>query len=546
MARDVDFNVTASDKTGAALSSAERRVKATQDRMRKQAEDTFGGVGKGLLRSIVAVSPGMARAVTRGLTAGAEAAAPVLGAVAVAAAPMIAATLSAAVVGGAGIGGVVGGVALAARDPRVAAAGTALGERMMGTLTDAARPFVDTTLDAIDRVEKGFAEVEGNLRSILARSAQFVGPLTDGAISFGQAMVRAWDVIIQKAGPTINAIRDGMKQTGDALAGFLTTVAGDGQAAAAAMRNLFDMVSGLLAVLGPTIAALSKVYEWLDRIGAAGGLLQTIANVAGLSRGTGELTAATRQTVSAFTDATAASVGYAGGLDASAAAARTNITEQSSLFGATTNAAKSFREAKKAVEEHGKGMKLNTETGIANRTTLKGLADDLMAQYDAYVEVYGAGNNANIMMGKNRQAFIEVATKATGSAAAANKLADELLGVPSIKPKVELLDKATGKINNVINRLAAVRSKTVTLNVAVRQSADAAALRKQDQTRASAARYDYAAGAAGNHRTGGPTPVAVTSNVNVMLDGAPFAAQTTRIVNDTTQRERWRQRVGLR
>jgi len=547
MARDVEFNVTASDRTGNALSSAERRIKASQDKMRRDAESSLGTVGKSLLRGIESVAPGVARSITRGITSATEAAGPVLAGIAVVAAPAIAATLSAAVVGGAGIGGVVGGVMLAARDPRVAAAGAALGEQVMGSLTEAAAPFTEATLGAIAKIRTGFQQVEGNLRSIFANSAKFVGPLTEGAIGFGQAMVRAWDVIVSKAGPVIAAIRDGLTQTGESFGAFLTTVAGDGKAAAAALRNVVDLVTGLLAVLGPTIAALSTVYEWLDRIGAAGGLLQAIAKVGQLGEHTGELTRRVAGAADGFVHANAAAADYAYSLDAASEASRRNIAEQAGLFGATTTAAQALRDARKAVDEHGKSMSLNTEAGIANRQTLSNLATALNGQYDAYVAVNGAGNKANDVMQANRNNFIAVARQAGLSAAAANRLADELIGIPDRRPKVELLDNASGKINNVINRLAAVKSKSVTINIAVRQSGDAAALRKQDQTSVNSyAGHTYARGDAGQHRVGGPAPVAVSTSVAVNLDGAPFRAQTTRVVNDALHRERWRSRVGVK
>ena len=50
----------------------------------------------------------------------------------------------------------------------------------------------------------------------------------------------------------------------------------------------------------------------------------------------------------------------------------------------------------------------------------------------------------------------------------------------------------------------------------------------------------------GVSRTGGPTPVNVSNNVGVYLDGQPFYAMTVRAVQDRSDRDAWRRKVGHR
>lgn len=547
MARDVEFNVTASDKTGNAMSSAARELEKTQKRIRADAEKAFGGLGRSLIAAGNLAGPKIGQAITKGVASAATLAGPLLVSAAVYAAPLIAGTLSAAIVGGAGVGGVVGGVLLAARDPRVAAAGTALADQLLEDLTDAASPFVTATLSALDQVEAGWRRVQGNIKSIFANSARFVAPLTSGVVAFAEGLIRGFDVLIAKAGPVITEIERGLTRLGGASEDFLSTVAGDGQAAAATMRQIFDLLSGTLAVLGPIIAGLNEVNQLFDALGGAG-ILQFVgalarANAEGQILGTWVDPAA-----SGFVHVNNAAANYASTLAALAETQRRLIGENNSLYGATTAAAQAYRDATAAVREHGQGLSLNTKAGLANRQTLNTLAGALNTQYDLYVKVNGAGEGANEVMRQNRANFIAVATQAGASAAAARRLADELIGIPDAKPKVELLDKATGKINNVINRLAAVKSKTVTVTVAVKQSGDAAALRKQSLPAFNAATHMNHQAAPGGalHRTGGPTPVQVQSSVDVFLDGRPFAQQTTRIVDRAQQRSAWRARVGAK
>lgn len=547
MARDVEFNVTASDKAGNALSSAARKVEQTQRKMAQDAEKAFGGLGRSLIATANLAGPKIGQAVTRGIAQAAQLAGPLLASAAAYAAPLIAGTLSAAVVGGAGIGGVVGGIALAARDPRVKSAGAQLGDSLLGSLTDAARPFVDVTLQGIDRIRAGYQQVEGNIKRIFANSARFVGPLTEGAVAFAQSLIRGFDTLVAKAAPVIAAIRSGLQQAGSDLEDFFATIAGDGQAAATTVKQLFDLFSGALAVLGPMIRALTEINGLLDRFGIQPGILQFIGAVSKANEETGTFARHVAAGADGFVHVNENAANYADTLEALAETQRRIIGETNSLYGAQTNAAKAFRDAKKAIEENGAGLALNTARGIENRQTLANLAQGLNAEYDAFVKVNGAGEAANEVLRRNRANFIEVATKASGSAAAARKLADDLIGIPDRKPVVELLDKASGKINNVINRLSAVKSKTVTINVAVKQSGDAAALRKQNQTSVNAASSYFAAAAGGGqYRTGGPAPVQVANTVTVLLDGRPFRQATSRVVENSQQREAWRNRVGAK
>jgi hypothetical protein len=546
MARDVEFNVTASDRTGNALNAAARRVAATQKKMTDDAEKSFGGLGKHLISVAELAGPRVGQAVTRGLASASEMIGPLLGSGVIAAAPLIGATLSAAVIGGAGIGGVLGGVMLAARDPRVAAAGKTLGADLLASLTDSARPFIVPVLQSIDQIRAGFDRVSGNVQRIFANSSKFVGPLTDGVLAFTESLIRGFDTLVSRAGPVIASIRGGLTQFGSALETMFDQIATGADGAATAIDTIFDTLSGAALTLGPIITGLTDIYNLSNKI--APGLLPVIARIQEMSDTTGTLSGHTAAAAGAWDAANGPAANYAATLEALAATQRTLIGDNVSLMEATTEAAQAFRTAREAVAAHGRGLDLNTKQGLANSETLAGLARKLNAQYDAYIKVHGAGEGANEILRSNRSNFLQVANAATGSAAAARRLADDLIGIPDRKPKVELLDRASGKVNTVINRLAALRDKTVNVTVRVHQSGDAAALRKQDQTSTfSATGYTSSiAAGAGQYRTGGPTAVNLSSTVNVALDGAPVRAITTQAIDDNERRRNWRERVGAR
>jgi hypothetical protein len=547
VARDVEFNMTASDKTGPAMASVAGNAEKTQEKIRRSSDRTSAAAGDGWVKSFIKTGPKIIGAVKDFSELAAKNSGPILAGAGVAAAPLIAGTLSAAIIGGAGIGGVLGGVALVKDDPRVAAAGTALGKNLTSDLKDFAKPFIDPVIRGAATIEDRFDEVGGNLRSIFANSARYVAPLVDGSTRFLQGVIRGADALVAKAAPVIRALSEGLAQAGTDVNEFFTEISRGSDGAAVSVRQLVDLFGGALAVLGPLINGINQVSAALDRVGISPGILQLIGRINDANSTTGTFTARVQGATTAI--AAEGATASAASLDINAlnASVRGSVNAHTSLYGATTNAAQAIRDAKKAIDDNGASLSLNTQKGLENRTTLQNLATALNSNYDAYVQVNGAGQAADAVLRGNRAAFIQVATAASGSAAKAKQLANELLGIPrSTKPKVELLDNATGKINNVINRLGAVKSKTVTLNIAVRQSGDASALRKQSLPSGlkGAAGSSFAAGTDGNYRTGGPAEVNVQSNVSVSLDGKPFYDYTDRVVQQERKRAAWRARVG--
>ncbi len=548
MARDVEFNMTASDRTDGPLARVAANFKRTQDKIKRDGESSGDGLGKGLLRGVERTGPKILGSISNVLSTAAQNGGPILAGVGVAAAPLIAGTLGAAIIGGAGIGGVVGGVLLAAKDPRVARAGTDLGDTITKQLTDFAQPFIDPVLRGITTIKTAFGELEGPLRSIFANSAKFVQPLTEGVTRFAQSLVRGLDTLVSRAGPVISAISDGLVEMGRDVNEFLTTISQGSDGAAASVRQLVDLFGGVLAVLGPIITGINKISELYDKLGLSPGILQFIGQLTDAGDATTKMTWHTNESATAMLGAGQAATTESQSLDALNASIRQSVSENVSLYGATTSAKQAIIDSTEAIDKNGRGLALNTERGRENRSTLATLAGALNSQYDAYVKVNGAGVNADNVLRSNRESFIQVARQAGASAGKAKQLANELLGIPdSRKPKVELLDKATGKINNVINRLAAVRDKTVNLTVAVRQSGDASALRKQSAPAFSAGQhFAITAPDAGRSRTGGPTPVSVDQTLSVQLDGQPFYAYTARAIAQSNKRAAWRQKVGAR
>jgi hypothetical protein len=221
-----------------------------------------------------------------------------------------------------------------------------------------------------------------------------------------------------------------------------------------------------------------------------------------------------------------------------------------SLFGATTSAGEAIDRVTAAAKKNGKTLDENTAKGRANREALSNLAEALQRQYDATVAVNGAGAKSDGVAAANRASFIRLATALTGSKRKAEELANQLLGIPAKKDtKVNAnTHDAEARIRALQEKLDALRGKTVTVTVAVNAGAlNKARLGKQGpQINAAAGDYWMAADTNSTSRTGGATPVNLTNEVTVLLDGHVIGAQIDTAIRASEKRQQHRQQVRAR
>lgn len=555
MARDVEFNATASDKTGSALASVERRFKATSDRIDKMGKSSGESLGKSVLKSVAVVAPRLTGTLLKSLESVAGAGGPLLGGMAVAAAPVIASTLSGAIIGGAGIGGVLGGVILASRDARVKAAGAALGRNVMGTLEQQAQVFVAPVLQSIGDIGESFDRVSDKTDSIFRNSARYVQPLTRATTSALESIITGAERLVAKAEPVIESISRGIERTGADIGDLFSDMSENADGAAAGIDTLFATISGLIQVTGPVINGLTAINEQLDKAGFSGGLLNSVSRLNDqLSDNTSfarHVAGETANMSGAMSTAASEANAYYGNLARVNDELREQEAASRGAYAATTSAAEATAAATKAIDENGRGLSLNSEKGRENRTALSNLAEAYLRQYDATVAVNGVGVKSAGVANRNRDAFIALAQKAGYSAGKARELATSLGLIPAKKQTAidASTTSASAKVSAFKKQLGSVPSvRNVTIQVGVSESAKAAAYRKNNASAFSAAGYFAAADTSDGvrSRTGGPTPVSVSSSVSVLLDGQPFARAITTAVSASERRQAWRQRVGKR
>jgi hypothetical protein len=476
---------------------------------------------------------------------------PIIAGVIAAFAPQIAATLSGAIIGGAGLGGILGGVIVAAQDQRVQAAAKGMAGEIRDELQDAAVPFVKTTIDGIDEIG---AAVKGvDFKSIFADASSQAGPVIDGVAHAVTVLGGAFKNLVHEAGPALTAIGDGVGEIGDAVAQGLNSLADNGQEGASALRQLFIVVSGGVQVTFALVNALTETYGWLQKVGGRG-------IVDGLAAG--------QEAVGHFTkvgqDASSSMAGFQRATD-DAAVAAASATEPvatftatvddlassgRSLFDATTNVGEAIDRVAAAAKHSKAGLDANTEAGRANRAALSNLADTLVAEYDATVKVNGEGVRSNSVAASNRSQFVKLASQFTKTKGQAEALATSM-GL--IKPKKNIdftanTHDAAARIQALKEQIGSVHGKTVTIDVKSRINKVQNTIDRLGGNFDATSRFAFARPDAPQVMSVRDRPVQVDSqvDVSVLLDGKPLRDYVDKRVSQAVTNASYRQKVGRR
>jgi hypothetical protein len=472
-----------------------------------------------------------------------------------AAAPLIGALLSAAVIGGAGIGGIVGGVLVASRDPRVVAAATAMKSEIGKELTGAATPFVQVSLDGIAQIGQAVKGID--FKDIFAQSAKNAQPVINGIEKAVDGLGDGLAALISRSGPVMVQLGALIGNVGEHVGQFFDTISHGGAGAADSIKDVATAIDTVLNVAGPLILTLTDIYAVAHRIGATEqfftGLLGPIGQIGdllshtGLSGGkaAGSLTLVQKgvQSVSASVQTAGDSIlTFTERLDDAASAGQ-------SLYASTTSVAQAAADLKKSLKDNGKSLDENTAKGRNNRTALVDLAGALTSNYDAYVKVNGEGIKSNGVAASNRAQFIKLATQFHLSKSAAGALATQLGLIPAKKNTSFTANThdAAARIEALKEQISTVHGKSVSITVAASISNKSANTLARLGANFDATDYFAAAGPSdGQRRSGGNGSDAIdvnsTSNVTVLLDGKPFRAYVDR----SQGKAAWRQKVGRR
>lgn len=261
MARDVDVNIVAHDKTRGATDSAGRNF----DKLNKKVQSvgTEGGsMGDRIKRtfaSSLSSLPGvLAGAVTSAGTAGIVAA--------VAVGPLIGAALVAGILLGLAGGVLAVGIITALRDPGVKTAASELGTTIKTTLTNATKSFIGPMKQAFGLVQTAIAGNADEIKKMFDTIAPVIVPLTRAFIQLAINALPGIQKGLEAAVPIILKIAEKAPAMGTAISRFFTIVAQYGPMAADLIGKIMDAISFLLPWIARLIGWITSFYSTAIRV----------------------------------------------------------------------------------------------------------------------------------------------------------------------------------------------------------------------------------------------------------------------------------------
>lgn len=337
------------------------------------------------------------------------------------ASPIIGAAIAGAVVGGVGIGGIAGGIAAAAQDPLVKAAGSVFASQIGEDFAQVGHAFVGPVIESLAILEKGFRDM--HLEAAFAKVAPLVESLARGIAGLGTEFMPGFNRALDAAGPALSVLAQELPQIGAAFGDMLAEIA-ESKGAVEGLHFVLELIESTLRATGTAVAWLSDRFHELATMAAdftgamediAGSLPLVGSTIGGVFAnandkleemlGTGpELTKAFR---AIGEGADGASSSMATGITAAAqlklaqdAAADSAKAQAKALddlkrsLDSAFNAVMSLDQAnlaiqqdtlalKKAVDQHGASLSKNTDNGLANRRMLLGLVQDYERQREA-------------------------------------------------------------------------------------------------------------------------------------------------------------------
>jgi hypothetical protein len=182
-------------------------------------------------------------------------------------APTIGGAIAGAVVGAVGLGGIIGGLALVAKDPAIKSQATNIGHGFMeGINKEAKDAFLVPAKEALGQVESLAVRSVPKIGKIFDSLAPSVGPLTKGVTEFADALLNGAVNAAGKAGPVMDSLGRIFADTGTSLGDFLTMAGDHAEEGASSLDDLNDAIQNTISVTTTVVGALASFKGALDDV----------------------------------------------------------------------------------------------------------------------------------------------------------------------------------------------------------------------------------------------------------------------------------------
>lgn len=366
--------------------------------------------------------------------------APILIGTVVAIAPGLLSAVGAAIQTAAAGGFLAAGLAIAAKDPAVAAGLGVLKRDIGDALKDAASPFKQSMLTAEKQVSDGFMQMMPTLKSAFAAVAPMLAPLVSGLMGFVNEVVKGMASAAKGAGPIFAELKADLPMLGKAVGDFFRMVGQGGQSSAAAFHLIFMAVEGTIELMGVLIRTAALLFDMQLHPSHILKDLAAFTQLQGAADSMGHTLNSTSTSADGMTSAMGAAGSATSAFGDDATFASTSLATLNDVFDKTINRALAQKDATaantiamddlvKTFKENGRTLDENTVKGAKNVQAIDSIISGLEQQRQAAIAA-GDGSRAatdkanyayDIQLGK-LQALL---TKLLGSASAAKNFMDQ-------------------------------------------------------------------------------------------------------------------------
>lgn len=186
-----------------------------------------------------------------------------VGAGGLALAPLISGVTGAVLGLGAALGAIAGGVVGAVQvDPKATGdAWRAEISSIKQSWLEASGVFVKPTVDAIHTLGAAFQSIE--LDRIFEKASHFIQPLANGVDAFVRAFGSGLESFVDAAGPIIKELAAELPELGEAFKIAAEVISGGAEGEAQALKDLLDIIEGVIIGTGIFIRGFSDIYHGL-------------------------------------------------------------------------------------------------------------------------------------------------------------------------------------------------------------------------------------------------------------------------------------------